>query len=112
MGENVLQLTDDDFEAKVESASGVAVVDFWAEWCGPCRVFAPVLEELAAEYEGSVTVAKLNVDQGKNTAEKYEIRAIPTTIVFRDGKEVERFVGITKKEALKERLDAAISELR
>ena len=109
MGENVLELTDDDFETEVERASGVALVDFWAEWCGPCRVFAPVLEELAAEYADRVSVRKLNVDEGKATAAKYEIRAIPTTIVFQDGKEVERFVGVTKKETLKERLDAALS---
>ena len=109
MGENVLELTDNDFESEVERASGVALVDFWAEWCAPCRVFAPVLEELAAEYADRVSVRKLNVDEGKATAAKYEIRAIPTTIVFQDGKEVERFVGVTKKETLKERLDAALS---
>lgn len=111
MGENVPELTDDDFGTIVEKVSGVALVDFWAEWCAPCRVFAPVLDEIAAEYAGSVTVAKLNVDQGRNTAAKYEIRAIPTIILFRGGKEVERFVGITKKETLVERLEAAISEL-
>jgi len=110
MSENVVELTDDDFEAMIEDFSGVALVDFWAEWCGPCRVFAPVLEEIAAEYGKTANVAKLNVDVGRATAEKYEIRAIPTTIIFRDGKEVERFVGITKKETLKERLDAALGE--
>ncbi len=110
MSENVLELTDDDFKAMIEDVSGVAVVDFWAEWCGPCRVFAPVLEEIAAEYEGMANIAKLNVDVGRGTAEKYEIRAIPTTIIFKDGKELERFVGITKKETLKERLDAVLGE--
>ena len=110
MSENVLKLTDDDFEAMVENFSGVALVDFWAEWCGPCLVFAPVLEEIAAEYKDKASVAKLNVDMGRATAAKYEIRAIPTTIIFRDGKEVDRFVGITKKETLKERLDAALGE--
>ena len=107
---SVLKLTDDDFEAKIERNSGVALVDFWAEWCAPCRAFAPVLEEIAAEYAGRVIVAKLNVDEGKSMAEKYEIRAIPTSIIFRDGKEVERFVGVTKKDRLKERLDAALSQ--
>jgi thioredoxin 1 len=111
MSENVMELTDDNFGTIVEKVSGVALVDFWAEWCAPCRVFAPVLDEIAAQYAGSVTVAKLNVDQGRNTAEKCEIRAIPTIILFRDGKEVERFVGITKKETLIERLEAVISEL-
>jgi len=110
MSENVLKLTDDDFGTKVEKAAGVALVDFWAEWCGPCRAFAPVLDEIATEYAGKASVGKLNVDEGRTTAAKYEIRAIPTTIIFRDGKEVERFVGITKKETLKARLDAALSQ--
>jgi thioredoxin 1 len=110
MSENVLELSDDNFGTMVEESSGVALVDFWAEWCAPCRAFAPVLDEIAAKYAGSAVVGKLNVDQGRNASEKYEIRAIPTIILFRDGKEVERFVGITKKETLTERLDAAISD--
>ncbi len=109
MEDSVVRLTDADFEAKIEKSSGVALVDFWAEWCGPCRAFAPVLDELCVEYAGRATVAKLNVDEGKSMAEKYEIRAIPTTVIFRDGKEVERFIGVTKKEKLKERIDAALS---
>jgi len=109
MEDNVVKLTDADFEAKIEKSSGVALVDFWAEWCGPCRAFAPVLDELCAEYAGRATIAKLNVDEGRNMAEKYGIRAIPTSVLFRDGKEVERFVGITQKEKLKERIDAALS---
>jgi len=104
----VVRLTDADFEAKIEKGSGVALVDFWAEWCGPCHAFAPVLEELCAEYAGKATVAKLNVDEGRSVAEKYGIRAIPTTVLFRDGKEVERFIGVTKKEKLKERIDAVL----
>lgn len=110
MGSNVVKLSDVDFEAKIEKNSGVALVDFWAEWCGPCLVFAPVLDEIGAEYAGRATVAKLNVDEGKYVAERYEIRAIPTTLIFRNGREVERFVGITKKERLKERLDAVLSQ--
>jgi len=107
---NVLKLTDEDFEAQIEKSPGVALVDFWAEWCAPCLVFAPVLEEIAAEYAGRATVAKANVDEGRNIANKYQIRAIPTSVIFRDGKEVERFVGITKKDVLKERLDAVLSQ--
>lgn len=96
----VREVTDGDFSAEVESWRGLTVVDFWAPWCGPCRLVAPVIERLAAEYAGRVRFAKLNVDQAPRTAAAYGIRSIPTIGVFRDGEPVEGVVGAAPEKQL------------
>ncbi|HDP3126997.1 TPA: thioredoxin [Staphylococcus aureus] len=99
----IVKVTDADFESKVES--GVQLVDFWATWCGPCKMIAPVLEELAADYEGKADILKLDVDENPSTAAKYEVMSIPTLIVFKDGQPVDKVVGFQPKENLAEVLD-------
>lgn len=92
----IVKVTDADFDSKVES--GVQLVDFWATWCGPCKMIAPVLEELAADYEGKADILKLDVDENPSTAAKYEVMSIPTLIVFKDGQPVDKVVGFQPKE--------------
>ncbi|HCY6275259.1 TPA: thioredoxin [Staphylococcus aureus] len=99
----IVKVTDADFDSKVES--GVQLVDFWATWCGPCKMIAPVLEELAADYEGKADILKLDVDENPSTAAKYEAMSIPTLIVFKDGQPVDKVVGFQPKENLAEVLD-------
>ncbi|HCV9036190.1 thioredoxin [Staphylococcus aureus] len=99
----IVKVTDADFDSKVES--GVQLVDFWATWCGPCKMIAPVLEELAADYEGKADILKLDVDENPSTAAKYEVMSIPTLIVFIDGQPVDKVVGFQPKENLAEVLD-------
>ncbi|HHC8875096.1 TPA: thioredoxin [Staphylococcus aureus] len=99
----IVKVTDADFDSKVES--GVQLVDFWATWCGPCKMIAPVLEELAADYEGKADILKLDVDENLSTAAKYEVMSIPTLIVFKDGQPVDKVVGFQPKENLAEVLD-------
>ncbi|HEA3360581.1 TPA: thioredoxin [Staphylococcus aureus] len=99
----IVKVTDADFDSKVES--GVQLVDFWATWCGPCKMIAPVLEELAADYEGKADILKLDVDENPSTAAKYEVMSIPTLIVFKDDQPVDKVVGFQPKENLAEVLD-------
>ena len=99
----IVKVTDADFDSKVES--GVQLVDFWATWCGPCKMIGPVLEELAADYEGKADILKLDVDENPSTAAKYEVMSIPTLIVFKDGQPFDKVVGFQPKENLAEVLD-------
>ena len=94
------QIDDTTFEAEVLKAEGLVLVDFWAEWCGPCRQLGPVIDELSAEMEGKVKIVKMNVDQAPNTPGQYGIRSIPTLILFKDGEMVETKVGGHPKQAL------------
>lgn len=100
-----IQLTDDTFEKEVLSSVQPVLVDFWAPWCGPCRMLAPIVEELAEEYKGKVKVAKLNTDDSPNTAAKFNISAIPTMLFFKAGQVEKQMVGVHSKADLKKILD-------
>jgi len=106
MSKNVIDFNDGNFETEVEGGSGLTVVDFWAPWCGPCRFVAPVIEQLADEYQGRVRVGKLNVDDNPATAARYGIRSIPTIGIFKDGEPVDAVVGAVPRAML----HAAIEE--
>ncbi len=97
---NTVVLTDSSFEQTVEKGSGVTLVDFWAEWCGPCKQIAPIVEQIASENEGKITVGKLDVDANGDTAMKFGVMSIPTLILFKNGEPVERLVGFRPKEQL------------
>jgi thioredoxin 1 len=90
---NTLQVTDDNFGAEVEQAGALTLVDFWATWCGPCQMIAPVVDQLATEYAGKVRIAKLDTDINQRTAVKYNVRSIPMILFFKGGKVVDQFVG-------------------
>ena len=102
-------VTDQSFEADVLKSDKPVLVDFWAEWCAPCRMIAPIVEELAAEYDGKIKFAKMDVDANGTTPMTFGIRGIPTLIVFKDGKPIEQVVGAVPKSILKKRLDAALA---
>ncbi|MFS1701925.1 thioredoxin TrxA [Aestuariibacter sp. GS-14] len=106
MSDKIIQLTDDKFEADVINASGPVLVDFWAEWCGPCKMIAPILEEIATDFEGKLTVGKLNVDENNETPPKYGIRGIPTLLLFKGGNVAATKVGALSKAQLTEFLNA------
>lgn len=103
-----VNLTDQNFEAEVLKAEQPVLVDFFAVWCGPCQIQAPIIEELAKEYQGKVKVLSLDVDQSPKIAGDYQIFSIPTLVLFKDGKEVERLTGLQQKVVLKEKLDKLI----
>jgi thioredoxin 1 len=109
MGAKPESVTEKTFDADVLKSGTPVLVDFWATWCGPCKMIAPIVEELAGEYEGKLRVMKLDVDENGGVAAKYSIMSIPTLGVFRGGELVERIVGYMPKEALKKRIDAALT---
>ena len=96
--EAVLEFTDDNFEQQVVQADQPVLVDFWADWCTPCKMLAPTINELATEFSGKVKVGKVDTDSNREVALKYEINAIPTVILFKDGEVVRKFVGVTAKQ--------------
>ena len=96
-------VTDQNFESEIEQHSGLAVVDFWAVWCGPCRIIAPILDQLAVEYDGRAKVAKLDVDANLKTATRFNVRSIPMVIFFKDGKVVDQVVGAVPRPVLEEK---------
>ncbi len=105
---NVLNVTDANFKEEVLEAELPVLVDFWAPWCGPCKMIGPIVETLAAENEGKIRVAKLNVDDNKNTAAEYGIRGIPTLVFYKGGTEVKRIVGAQGKPQLQKAIDEVI----
>jgi len=109
MGKTVA-VTDQDFEQEVVQAEMPVLVDFWADWCAPCRMIAPIIEELAVEYEGRVKFAKVDVDGNPSISMQYGVRSIPTLLVFKDGVPVEQVVGVVPKAQLVRRLDSALGQ--
>ncbi|MCZ7527824.1 MAG: thioredoxin [Acidimicrobiia bacterium] len=109
MAENILTVSDATFDETVGGADVPVVVDFWAEWCGPCKMIAPTLAEIATEHQGRLTVAKLNVDENPDTARRFQVMSIPTLLVFRDGQPVKRLVGAKGKSQLLEDLSEYIA---
>lgn len=106
-----IELTDDSFEEEVLNAESdkPVLVDFWAEWCGPCKMVGPVVEELAGEFEGKAKVGKVDVDSNPETSTKYGIRSIPSLLIFKDGEVVDQIVGAVPKSQLKKQLEAQLS---
>lgn len=98
--ENVVTLSDASFADAVNAEGAPVLVDFWAEWCGPCKAIAPILDEIADEHVGSVTIAKLNVDEAPNTAREFEVMSIPTMLVFKNGEQVAKMIGAKSKDAI------------
>ena len=107
--DNIVNLTKDNFASEVLQASTPVLVDFWAEWCGPCKMIAPVLDELAGEYDGKVKIGKVNIDDNPSVAQRFGISSIPTLLLFKGGEVTESFVGVRPKTALQEALDTAVA---
>jgi thioredoxin 1 len=101
---NIIAVTDANFETEVEKADGLTIVDFWATWCGPCRMVAPILDQLATEYEGKLKVTKLDVDANIKTGSRFNVRSIPTLLFFKDGKVVDQIIGAVPKASIEKKV--------
>jgi thioredoxin 1 len=102
---HAVPVSDTDFEKEIEKHPGLAVVDFWATWCGPCRMIAPVLDQLAVKYEGKAKVAKLDVDSNQQTAMRFNVRSIPTILFFKDGKLIDQVIGAVPRAQLEQKFE-------
>jgi thioredoxin 1 len=109
MSEGIIEATAATWENEVVNSSGLILVDFWAVWCGPCRIIAPTVEELAKEYSGKVKVMKLNTDENPDIASRYKIMGIPTIMFFKDGQKIDQIVGAVPKPQLKAKIDSLLS---
>ena len=109
MGTDVLKVTDSNFDNEVAKSSVLVLVDFWAEWCGPCRLMGPILDEIAPAYKGKLKIGKLNVDENQDAPTKFGVMNIPTMIVFKGGEEADRIVGAMSKGDLQKKLDKALA---
>ena len=108
MSDNISALSTDTFKSTVTSSATPVLVDFWAPWCGPCKAIAPILEELAVEYQGKLKIAKVNIDENDQVAVEYGIRAIPTMLLFKGGQVVDTIVGMMPKASLKAKIAAQV----
>ena len=109
MGASVFKFTDGNFESEVVKSNVPALVDFWAEWCGPCRLMGPILDEMAPLYAGKLKIGKMNVDENQETPSQFGVMNIPTMIVFKNGKEADRIVGAMSKSDLQKKIDRALA---
>ena len=109
MGSDVQKFTDSNFDSEVVKSGTPVLVDFWAEWCGPCRLMGPILDELAPAYAGKLTIGKVNVDESQETSSKFGVMNIPTMILFKSGKEAQRIVGAMSKADLQKKIDQALA---
>ncbi len=108
MGENIIQTSDSSFEADIIKSEKPVLLDFWAEWCGPCKMIAPLLDEIAEEFKDRITVAKINIDENQNTPQKFAVRSIPTLMIFKDGNVQAQKMGALSKSQLVEFLESNI----
>ena len=109
---NILTLTSSNFDDETKKAGEPILVDFWAEWCGPCRIVAPVLEQIAVDYQGRARVGKVNVDEHSGIAARYGVQSIPTLLLFKQGKVVEQYIGATSKDVLTKLIDKHLENAR
>jgi thioredoxin 1 len=109
MAEGIVEATTTNWEAEVINAQGLVMIDFWAAWCGPCRMISPTVEELAKEYTGKVKVMKLNTDENSEIASRYKIMGIPTIMFFKGGAKMDQIVGVVPKQQLKAKLDSLLT---
>jgi thioredoxin 1 len=108
MSDLVKEVTEESYQTDVEKAEGLFLLDFWAPWCGPCKMIAPVLDELASEYSDKITIGKLNVDKSPSIAGKHGVQSIPTVLFIKNGEIVDSFVGFMAKDAIKEKINALV----
>lgn len=104
----MLAFTDENFKAEVEDSAEAVLVDFWAPWCGPCRMVGPMLEEISKEYEGKIKIGKISVDDNPVTTSKFGVRSIPTLLFFKEGKVVDQAIGALPKKAIKDKIEALL----